>query len=168
MSGLVEIVLVMGVAGSGKSTLARALAERLGWHFLEGDDLHPADNIARMSAGLPLTDADREPWLAAIAAWMADRASAGEDAVVACSALKRRYRDVLRSAVPDLRIVHLQGGREVIAGRLADRTDHFMPPHLLGSQFDALEPPGPDERAVSVPVTQPIEQQVQQVLDRRA
>lgn len=150
----------MGVSGSGKTTVAVPLAARLGWPFQEGDALHPAANIAKMAAGVPLDDADRAPWLAAIDAWIDARAQAGEAGVVTCSALKRAYRDQLRRGRPQVVIVYLQGSPAVIAARLALRHGHFMPPTLLASQLATLEPPTPDEGAIVVDVDQPPAAQV--------
>ena len=144
------IVIVAGVSGSGKTTVGALLADRLGWPFTDGDDLHPAANVAKMRAGIPLADADRLPWLRAIAAWMDERIARGDDAVVACSALKRSYRDLLLDGRPAARMVFLAPDREVLARRLAARHGHFFPGQLLGSQFDTLEPPAPDERVLTV------------------
>ncbi|HYY19128.1 MAG TPA: gluconokinase [Streptosporangiaceae bacterium] len=144
------IVIVAGVAGSGKTTVGTLLAGRLGWRFADGDDLHPAANVAKMRAGIPLTDTDRRPWLRAIAAWMDARIEQGEDAVVACSALRRRSRDLLLDGRPAARMVFLAVDREVLDRRLAARHGHFFPEQLLSSQFDALEPPAPDERVLTV------------------
>lgn len=148
----VPIVVVMGVAGVGKSTVARLLAERLGAPFAEGDDFHPEANIAKMSAGIPLQDADRWPWLERIAAWMGAQVSEGQSGVVTCSALKRSYRDVLRTGDPDAFFVHLAGDRRLIGDRMSHRAGHFMPTTLLESQFDTLEPLQPDERGVVLDV----------------
>jgi gluconokinase len=153
------ILVVMGVSGSGKTTLGRALSARLGWPFLEGDDLHPPANRAKMAAGHALDDADRAPWLDAIRAWIDRRLQAGGSAVVACSALKRAYRDRL-AAGPQVWFVFQDGPREVLQARLARRRGHFMPVSLLDSQLATLERPGPDEQAVTVDVTQPIEDQM--------
>jgi gluconokinase len=144
------IVIVAGVSGSGKTTVGALLAGRLGWGFTDGDDLHPAANVAKMRAGIPLTDADRWPWLRAIGAWMDERIARGEDAVVACSALRQSYRDLLLDGRPAARMVFLAPDREVLARRLASRHGHFFPGQLLSSQFDALEPPAPDERVLTV------------------
>ncbi len=129
--GTIYRVLVMGVSGCGKTTVGRLLATRLDWPFLDADDLHPPANVAKMAAGIPLTDADRAPWLAMVAAWMAERRAAGEPGVVACSALKRAYRDTLRASDPDLRLVFLEGERELLAERLTHRHGHFFPQRLL-------------------------------------
>ncbi|MHB1431564.1 MAG: gluconokinase [Streptosporangiaceae bacterium] len=146
------IVVVAGVSGSGKSTVGAMLAGRLGWDFTDGDSLHPAANIDKMSRGVPLTDQDRTPWLRAIGAWMDERAGTGRPAVLACSALKRAYRDLLLDDRPRVRMAFLQVDRDVVARRLAVRHGHFFDPRLLDSQFADLEPPGPDERAVTVVV----------------
>ncbi|WP_233384543.1 gluconokinase [Methylobacterium sp. C25] len=144
------VLVVMGVSGSGKSTMAELLAERLGLPFADGDDFHTLENIDRMRAGHPLDDASRRPWLARIAAWIDARLADGQGGVVACSALRRVYRDALVRGRPCVRIVYLEGSRAVIAARLARRHGHFMPAALLDSQFADLEPPGPDERPVTV------------------
>jgi len=144
------IVVVAGVSGSGKTTVGAMLAGRLGWAFADGDSFHPAANIARMRAGAPLTDADRRPWLAAIAAWMDERITAGESAVMACSALKRAYRQVLVDGRPEVRLAFLQVGRDVVADRLTARHGHFFPAKLLDSQFADLENPRPSEGALVV------------------
>jgi gluconokinase len=141
-------VVVAGVSGSGKSTVGKRLAEQLNWPFIDGDSLHPAANIAKMSAGVPLTDEDRAPWLDAVAAEMDRRNDASRPAVIACSALKRRYRDRLLDHRPGAVMVFLLIGRDVAAGRLAARPGHFFGPDLLGSQFADLEPPSQDERSV--------------------
>jgi gluconokinase len=142
----------MGVSGSGKTTIASGLAERLHWTFEDGDKFHPKSNVEKMSAGHPLTDEDRWPWLNAIADEIERVCEAGEHAVIACSALKRTYRDVLLRGRDDVRIVFLNGTQELISGRLAARKDHFMPPGLLDSQFRTLEPPGLDENAIDVSI----------------
>ena len=156
-------VVVMGVSGCGKTTVGRALAARLGLPYIEGDDLHPPHNVARMAAGVPLTDTDREGWLQAVARQLAD---APGGVVVSCSALKRRYRDLLRRAAPDLRLVHLHGTPELLAGRLATRQGHYMPASLLPSQFADLEPPGPEERAMAFDVAASPEQILAGILHR--
>ncbi|WP_447007728.1 gluconokinase [Saccharothrix isguenensis] len=145
-------VVVMGVSGAGKSTVARLLADRLGWPMAEADEFHPAANIAKMSTGTPLTDDDRAPWLAAIRDWVTQRAAAGDSTVVTCSALKRSYRDVLREAGARVRFLFLDGAGEVIGGRMALRSGHFMPPSLLQSQFDVLQPLQSDEDGAAVDV----------------
>lgn len=146
------VLVVMGVSGSGKSTIAAMLAHRLGWIYEDGDWLHPKSNIDKMHHGEPLTDADRGPWLHAIAEWIDATRQAGNHGIVACSALKRAYRDILIGPRRDVRLVFLQGDHELIAQRIAARADHFMPPGLLDSQFEALEPPQADERPIVVSV----------------
>jgi gluconokinase/6-phosphogluconolactonase len=158
------VLVVMGVSGSGKTTVARPLAERLGWPFKEGDDFHPPANIAKMKAGAPLTDADRAPWLAAIAAWIDGQAAADEAGVVTCSALKRAYRAGLTAGHPQVRIVYLRGSQAVIAARLAKRRHHFMPPSLLASQFADLQEPGADEHPIVIDIDQPVEAQVDEIV----
>ena len=145
-------LVVMGVSGSGKSTIADRLANRLGWTFEDGDRFHPASNVAKMSAGHPLSDEDRWPWLQAIADEIDRLGAAGERAVIACSALKRAYRDILVHGRNDVRIVFLSGSQQLIAGRLAARKGHFMPPGLLDSQFATLEPPDRSENPVTVSI----------------
>ncbi|MFE6499882.1 gluconokinase [Kitasatospora sp. NPDC057738] len=145
-------VVVMGVAGTGKSTVGRLLAERLGVPFADGDDFHRPDSIARMAAGIPLDDGRRRPWLEAVGRWLRERDAAGTGGVVTCSALKRRYRDVLREAGPDAFFLHLTGSRELLVERIGGRTGHFMPGSLLGSQLAALEPLQPDERGAVLDV----------------
>jgi len=142
------IVVVAGVAGSGKSTVGRLLAVRLGWTFADGDSFHPAANVAKMRAGIPLTDADRMPWLAAIGSWMDDVIASGQSAVLACSALKRSYRDELLGGRPEAVLVFLSIAQDECQARLTARTGHFFHEPLLASQFAVLEPPGPDEERV--------------------
>jgi gluconokinase len=151
-------LIMMGVSGSGKSTIAEQLAQRLGWTYEDGDKFHPASNVAKMSAGHPLTDEDRWPWLQAIADEIDRACKAGERLVIACSALKRSYRSVLVHGRRDVRIVYLNGTQELIAGRLAARKGHFMPPGLLTSQFKTLEPPGADENPVIVSIDASVEE----------
>ncbi len=142
------LYVIMGVSGSGKSLIGAQLARALDVEFVEGDDLHPSENVTRMAAGIPLTDDDRHGWLVAIAARLRDAKRAGAGLVVSCSALKRRYRDLLRSVgTADVRFVYLAGSRAMLAERLANRRSHFMPPALLDSQLAILEEPSPDERA---------------------
>ena len=142
------LVVVMGVSGAGKSTVGAALATRLGVRFVDADSLHPAANVAKMAAGTPLTDADRWPWLALVGGALAGAASEG--LVVACSALRRAYRDAIRAAAPEVRFVHLTVSRAALDERVADRPGHFMPASLLDSQLEALEPLGADEAGVTV------------------
>lgn len=156
------VLVVMGVSGSGKSTVAGILAGRLGWDFLEGDDLHPQANVDKMAAGQPLTDDDRMPWLALVETWITARTSRGQPAIVTCSALKRSYRDVLRGE--NVVFVYLAGPPELIARRLSARVDHYMPPSLLASQLATLEPPAPDEQVIAVDVGRPPEVQAEEVI----
>ncbi len=144
------IIIVAGVSGSGKTTVSALLARQLHWLFADGDAFHLAAAIKKMRAGVPLTDADRWPWLRAIATWMDERIARGEPAVICCSALKRSYRDFLLGGRPEARMVFLAVDRDVLARRLADRHGHFFPARLLKSQFDTLEPPQPDEQTVIV------------------
>ena len=146
------VLVVMGVSGSGKSTIAAMLAQRLGWVYEDGDWFHPKANVEKMHSGEPLTDEDRWPWLKAIASWIDDTLEAGGHGIVACSALKRAYRDILVGRHRDVRIVFLKGDKELVGRRIAARNGHFMPPSLLDSQFVALEEPAPDERAIVVSV----------------
>jgi gluconokinase len=157
-------VIVMGVSGSGKSTIASRLAERLDWTFEDGDRFHPASNVAKMKAGHPLTDEDRWPWLQAIADEI-DKVCRGRGhVVIACSALKRAYRDLLVHGRDDVRIVFLNGTQALIADRLAQRKNHFMPPGLLDSQFETLEPPDADENPVTVSIDATVEAIVENVV----
>lgn len=161
-----EILLVMGVSGSGKTTVGAMLAGRLGWTYAEADDFHPPANVAKMHQGIPLTDEDREPWLAAIAAWMDERIAAGQSAVVTCSALKRAYRDLLRDGRPQVRLVYLHGTKDLIGRRMAARHGHFFPAKLLESQFADLEEPRPDEHPVVVSVDAPAAEIVDAIVQR--
>jgi gluconokinase len=158
----------MGVSGSGKSTIADHLAERIGWSFEDGDKFHPASNVAKMHAGHPLTDEDRWPWLRAIAAEIDRACAAGERVVIACSALKRAYRDILVHGRRDVRIVFLDGSQQLIASRLAKRTGHFMPPDLLPSQFKTLERPTANERPITVSIDAPVEAIVDDIVRKLA
>ena len=156
----------MGVSGSGKSTIGEKLAERLGWSYEDGDEFHPASNVAKMSAGQPLTDEDRWPWLQAIANEIDRVCAAGGQAVIACSALKRAYREVLVHGRNDVRIIYLKGSQELIASRLAVRKGHFMPPGLLASQFKTLEPPDIGENPVTVSIDASVEAIVEDIVGR--
>ena len=148
----VAVIVLMGVAGSGKTTIGERLSRTLGWTFRDADSFHPPVNVAKMSSGTPLSDEDRAPWLAAIAAWIDERRAEGSCGIVSCSALKRTYRDVLLCGRADVRLVYLKGERHLIAERMAGRRNHFMPTALLDSQFATLEEPAPEERAVVVSV----------------
>lgn len=143
-------MVLMGVSGCGKSTVAGLLAGRLGWDFEEGDALHPAANVAKMASGHRLDDEDRWPWLAQVAGWIREHTDVGRPGIITCSALKKSYRDVLRGE--HVAFVYLAGTREQIARRLAARHGHFMPASLLESQFDALEPPTPEENSITVEI----------------
>jgi gluconokinase len=154
-------VVVMGVSGCGKSTVGQGLARVLGVPYVEGDELHPPRNVERMRAGIPLTDDDRLGWLQAIAVELARPAAASRGLVVSCSALKRSYRDLLRAAAPDLRLVHLHGDAAVLAQRMAQRQGHYMPASLLQSQLQTLELPGSDERAISLDIVLPASTQIE-------
>ena len=147
-----SVVVVMGVSGCGKSTIASMLAHRLNWIFEEGDWFHPPSNVEKMHGGVPLTDEDRWPWLHGIAAWIDATRRVGNHGTVACSALKRAYRDILVGERPDVRIVYLKGERDLIARRLASRDGHFMPSSLLDSQFATLEEPQTDEHPIVVSI----------------
>ncbi|UVJ38362.1 gluconokinase [Arthrobacter sp. CJ23] len=158
------VLVIMGVSGSGKSTVAGVLAGRLGWDLAEGDDLHPEANVAKMQAGQPLSDEDRWPWLETIAAWIRSHTDSGTPAIITCSALKKRYRDVLRGE--GVVFVFLQGSKDKISDRLASRHGHFMPPSLLESQFDALEEPTEDESYISLCVSASPAEEAQEVIER--
>ncbi len=158
--------VVMGVAGSGKTTVARMLAERIGVEYAEADTFHSEANIAKMSTGTPLTDADRAPWLEAIRDWLTAEADAGRPTVVTCSALKRSYRDVLRTARGRVRFLHLHGSPEMLAERITGRSGHFMPTSLLPSQLATLEPLDDDEDGLTVDVAAPPEEIVDDVVAR--
>ena len=157
------VVVVMGVSGSGKTTIAAGLARDAGWTLLEGDSFHPPANVAKMHAGTPLTDDDRWPWLHAIAAAIDAVRARGGSAVVACSALKRAYRDILVGDRPDVVLAYLQGSRALIGERMAARHGHFMPAALLDSQFATLEEPAPEERAIVAPVGPPPDAVIQDI-----
>lgn len=161
------IVIVAGVSGSGKTTVGSLLASELGWPYADGDSLHPPANVAKMASGQPLTDADRVPWLAAIGSWIDARLAHGEAGVLACSALKRRYRAALLDGRPSVTMAFLLIDYEVAASRLAARRDHFFRPELLASQFTDLEPPADDEAdVVSVPVVGGPQELVAEILRR--
>ena len=160
------VLVIMGVSGCGKSTVAGLIAGRLGWDLAEGDDLHPAANVAKMRAGHPLDDDDRKPWLAAVAAWITRHTDAGQPGVITCSALKKSYRDVLRGE--DVTFVYLSGTHDQIAHRLAARHGHYMPASLLDSQFATLEPPTSDENAITVTVTDTPQHEAAAIISRLA
>jgi carbohydrate kinase (thermoresistant glucokinase family) len=159
-----KVLVVMGVSGVGKTAVGRAVAERLGWAFQEGDALHPQANIAKMSAGRPLTDADRWPWLDAVAVWIDRQLTAKACGVITCSALRRAYRERIVGERPAVRIVHLKASEPVIAERLTARVGHFMPPGLLRSQLETLEEPTADEHPIVVDASQPFDAIVDVIL----
>jgi carbohydrate kinase (thermoresistant glucokinase family) len=161
-----RVIVVMGVSGSGKSTVAALLAVRLGSIYEDGDWLHPTSNITKMHRGVPLTDKDRRPWLEAIAARIDTFRREGPRAVVACSALRRAYRDILVGERRDVRLVYLEGDEKLVARRLAEREGHFMPPELLASQFATLEEPRADERPIVVPVASPPREAVEAIIGK--
>lgn len=149
------LVVVMGVSGCGKSTVGAALAQRLGVPFADADEFHPAPNVTKMAAGVPLTDEDRAPWLTTVADWLA--AHAGTGGVVSCSSLRRHYRDVLRGGAAHTVFLHLDGDRDVLAGRVTGRPGHFMPASLIDSQLATLEPLEPDEVGQALDVAEPVD-----------
>lgn len=163
------LYVMMGVCGSGKTTIGAQLARALDVAFVEGDGLHPPENVHRMAAGIPLTDDDRRGWLSTIAARLREAKDAGTGLIVSCSALKRRYRDLLRTVgATDVRFVYLKGSRELLAERMASRRGHFMPPALLDSQLAILEEPSPDERVWMCDITQTPDAIVAELVTRSA
>jgi gluconokinase len=160
------VVVMMGVSGAGKTTVARRLAAELGLDFAEGDDLHPAANVAKMAAGEPLTDADREPWLEAVAAWIDGEIRSGRRGVITCSALKRSYRDLLRR--PQVLFVYLSVPRVELERRLQHRSGHYMPASLLDSQLETLEPPTADENALTITASDAPARNIEQIRARLA
>jgi gluconokinase/shikimate kinase len=158
------VLVIMGVSGSGKSTVAGVLAGKLGWDLSEGDDLHPEANVAKMQSGQALSDEDRWPWLGIIAQWIREHTDAGRPAIITCSALKKKYRDVLRGE--GVVFVFLQGSKDKISDRLASRHGHFMPPSLLESQFEALEEPTEDENYISLCVSASPAEEADEVIER--
>jgi carbohydrate kinase (thermoresistant glucokinase family) len=158
------VLVAMGVSGAGKTTLGELLAKRLGWPFKEGDELHPPANVAKMKSGQPLDDADRAPWLQAIGAWIDAWIAAGRSGVISCSALKRAYRDSIDRGRPQVRFVFIDLDETTIAERLKRRKGHYWPPELLHSQFEALEPPTPDEPVIVVDGRTSREAQVDEVV----
>ena len=160
------IVLVGGVAGCGKTTIGAALAARLRWVYADADDFHPPANIAKMRENIPLTDADREPWLAAIGAWMDEHIATGTDAVVGCSALKQRYRDELLNGRPEARMVYLEISRDLAQRRLTERHGHFFTVNLMDDQFEELEPPVESEQLIVVSAAETPDRIVTEIVDR--
>ncbi|HRO61021.1 MAG TPA: gluconokinase, GntK/IdnK-type [Burkholderiaceae bacterium] len=161
--GRIDAIVIMGVAGCGKTTVGRALAQRLGWRFADGDDFHPPANVEKMRAGIALDDDDRRPWLERLNALLREAATRGEPMVLACSALRRHYRELLADRMPGLRFVHLSGSQELIGQRLAERQHRYMPASLLASQFAALEAP---RDALTLDVGPPVEELVASICER--
>jgi carbohydrate kinase (thermoresistant glucokinase family) len=159
------VLIVMGVSGVGKSTIAEHLNQHLRWPYQEGDELHPAANVEKMKHGVPLNDADRAPWLAAVKTWIDTRVRAAEPGIITCSALKRRYRNMLVDHRSNVRILYLRAGVHVLEEHLAHRTGHFMPPSLLGSQLDTLEEPGLDENPITIQVIGNVDETVRAILE---
>lgn len=160
----IRYIVVMGVSGCGKSTVAALLAGRLGWEFTEGDALHPASNVEKMRQGVPLTDTDREPWLKEIARTIGGWRAAGKPGIVACSSLRRHYREIIADGAEDVRFVYLRGSFKLIEQRLATRQGHYMPVSLLDSQFATLEEPAADEPAITIDTGAPVGELVNEVL----
>jgi carbohydrate kinase (thermoresistant glucokinase family) len=160
------VLVLMGVSGSGKSTIARELQRVLGWKFQEGDDLHPPANVEKMRSGRPLNDADRLPWLRAIARWIDERLAAHEPGIVTCSNLKRAYREITVGSRQGVRLIYLKGDPRAIHDRIVQRRHHYMPPSLLHSQLETLEEPGPDEHPVVVTVHRSVSETVLETLQR--
>ena len=156
-------LVIMGVASSGKTTIAKELVERLGWVYAEADEFHPQANIDKMAGGRPLVDEDRWPWLRILADWTAERDARGEPTILACSALRRPYRDMLREGGEGTYFVHMHGDKGLLLERMETR-EHFMPPTLLESQLDTLELLGPDERGIVVDIANPVERAVRMVM----
>ena len=167
MTGAPPVIVMMGVSGSGKTTVGERLARRLGWPFKEGDDLHPPGNVARMERGVALTDADRAPWLAAVADWIDGWGRAGVSGVITCSALRRAYRRTLADGRPQVRFVYLKADAALLRDRLAARAGHFMPPSLLASQLADLEPPTADE-AIAIDAGPAVDAQVESIVEALA
>lgn len=163
MTAAVRALLLMGVSGSGKTTVGLALARRLGWRFIDGDDFHPPANVEKMRAGMPLDDGDRAPWLERLNAVLRHSLAKGEPIVLACSALKASYREQLAERLPGLQFAYLSGNQELIAARLADRRHKYMPASLLRSQFDTLEPP---REAWQIDIDQPLDSLVEALAGR--
>ena len=161
-----NLYVVMGITGSGKSAVGARLAQTLGLDFVEGDDYHPPENVRRMAAGIPLTDDDRADWLRALAARLREANESGAGVVITCSALKRSYRDLLRTAAPDVQFVYLKGSRDLIAERVAGRRGHFMPASLLDSQLATLEEPDSEERVWTCDIEDPPQQIVDNLVAR--
>ncbi len=160
------VIVLMGVSGAGKSTIGDELSRMLGWQFRDADSFHPPANIEKMRSGIPLADDDRWPWLDAIGAWIGERLAGGEPGIVSCSALKRAYRARIGARRQGVRLIYLLGSQDMITGRLAARTGHFMPAELLASQFTTLEEPGPEERALVVGIAMPPPYLARSIVDK--
>lgn len=166
MSPVPQHLVIMGVSGSGKTTISTLLSKHLGWIAAEADEFHPAANIAKMSSGTPLTDDDRWPWLESIRNWMDTQAENGRSTIVTCSALKRAYRDVLATAAGQVHFVHLNGSADVLRERMKTRSGHFMPPSLLPSQINTLEPLADDEPGIVVDILHSPAELADEILNR--
>lgn len=158
-----QAVILIGVSGSGKSTIGKRLSNRLGWEFVEGDDIHPPENVRKMASGIPLNDQDRLPWLRSINALLMEKQAGGESTIVSCSALKRKYRQLLAQGVENLIFVYLEGDYDTIFNRMQSRDPHYMKADMLRSQFEALESPESSE-ALKVSIEQPVERIVKEIL----
>ncbi len=158
------VAVIMGVSGSGKTTVAQRVAAEFGWPFQEGDALHPASNVAKMAAGVPLTDEDRAPWLAKVADWIQARLTAGENGLVTCSALKRSYRELIGNGTPGVQIVYLHGDRATLDAHVHGRHHEYMPTTLLDSQLVTLEEPTPDEHVFQVDVSGTVDHTVDEIV----
>jgi carbohydrate kinase (thermoresistant glucokinase family) len=161
--GYAPVLIIMGVSGVGKSTIAQALAKKLGWKFQEGDELHPPSNVRKMHANIPLTDADRAPWLAAIKHWIDARLNAHEPGLVTCSALKRKYRAFLVEGRESVRILYLHADKRTIEDRISHRTGHFMPASMLESQLRTLEEPVADEHPIVIEVAETVDRTIEDI-----
>jgi carbohydrate kinase (thermoresistant glucokinase family) len=156
--------VIKGVSGVGKTTISRELAARLGWSFEEGDALHPSANVAKMQAGIPLTNADRQPWLKRVAAWIDHQRAMKQPGIITCSALKRAYREIIIGDRPEVRLIYLRAGCDLIAEHMAGRHGHFMPARLLQSQIDTLEEPDPSEDPLTIDLGPPVEQLADEII----